>query len=320
MSEPTNHWKLGLFVVVGIGLAIAALAFIGTYSLKSDGVVYRSYFEEAVTGLESGAAVKFRGVTIGNVQTIGIAPDRKHVSVAYELDTPTVRKLGWAAGDLDAPRVHVPRDLRAQLASMGVTGMKYVQLDYFDSVRNPAPKLSFPTGNDHIPATPSTFASLEDSLLRFVDNFPAISERSIAVLEEVHGILAQMKDDKVPERAASTLQRMEETLTTVNAKLEALPVEELSESARMTAQQLNATLGQVQQVLARMDGDRGLLASVQRATDSVGDMAGRAHGMGNNLDATLSDFRELTQTMQSFLDTLERDSDMLIKGRAELPR
>jgi phospholipid/cholesterol/gamma-HCH transport system substrate-binding protein len=320
MSEPTNHWKLGLFVVVGIGLAIGALTFIGTYSLKNDGVVYRSYFEEAVTGLESGAAVKFRGVTIGNVQAIGIAPDRKHVSVVYELDAPTVRKLGWAAGDLDAPRVHVPRDLRAQLASMGVTGMKYVQLDYFDSKRNPVPKLGFPTGSDHIPSTPSTFKSLEDSVLKFVDTFPAISERSIAVLEEVHSLLAQMQKDQVPTRAASALQRMEETLTLVNRKLNALPIEELSESARMTAQQLNATLGQVQQVLARMDGDRGLLASVQRASDSVGDMAGRAHGMGDDLDATLSDFRELTQTMQAFLDTLERDSDMLIKGRAELPR
>lgn len=320
MSEPTNHWKLGLFVVVGIGLAVAALFLIGTMSLKSEGIVYRSYFEEAVTGLETGAAVKFRGVTIGRVESIGIAPDRKHVTVNYELDAPTARTLGWANGQRDEPSRHVPRALRAQLQSMGVTGVKYVQLDYFDEQRNPAPKLPFPTDDGTVPSAPSTFKSLEDSVLLFVDSFPAISQRSVEVLEQVHGLLEQMQSEQVPARAAAALERMEQTLTVVNAKLKALPVEELSQEARATAQQLNATMLQVQQVLARFDGDRGLLASVQRASDSVGDMAGRAHGMGDNLDATLRDFRELTQTMQAFLDTLERDSDMLVKGRAESPR
>jgi len=320
MSEPTNHWKLGLFVVVGLVLGIAALTFIGTLSLKSDGIIYKSYFEEAVTGLEPGAAVKYRGVSIGHVAAIGIADDRRHVSVSYELDAPTVRKLRWALGDHDEPRYSVPRDLRAQLQSQGVTGMKYVGLDYFVGDRVVYPKLPFKVGPETIASTPSTFKSLEDSVLRFVDTFPAIAERSSQVLEQVRSLLEDMQRDNISERAAATLQRMEETLTTVNVKLRALPIEELSESARATALQLNSTLAQVQQVLQRMDGDRGLLASVQRATDSVGDMAGRAHGMGDDLDATLSDFRQLTQTMQSFLDTLELDSDMLIKGRAELPR
>jgi paraquat-inducible protein B len=318
MSEPTNHWKLGLFVVVGTVLGIAALTFIGTYGLHEDGLQYRSYFEEAVTGLETGAAVKFRGVTIGHVDTIGIAEDREHVMVSYELDAPTVHRLGWAGGERDQPRFHVPRDLRAQLESQGVTGVKYLQLDYFDAQRYPLEPLPFATGPNTIPSTPSTFKSLEDSVLRFVDSFPAIAERSLAVLEQVHGLLAQMQSQQLPERAAGTLQHLDQTLVTVNAKLNALPVERLSEQAGTAVTQLNATLLQVQQLLARMDGDRGLLASVKRASDTVGDMAGRAHGMGDDLDATLSDFRELTQTMQSFLDSLERDPDMLFKGRAEI--
>ena len=320
MSEPTNHWKLGLFVVFGTVLGIAALTFIGTIGLHKDGVEYRSYFEEAVTGLETGAAVKFRGVTIGHVSTIGIADDRKHVAVSYELDAATAEHLGWVHGDRNKPSFHVPKDLRAQLESQGVTGVKYMQLDYFDTARYPRERLPFKVTANTIPATASTFKSLEDSLLRFVDTFPALSERSLAVLEQVQGLLQDMQKERVPARAASALEQMERTLTAVNAKINALPVERLSEQTEAAVTQLNATMLQVQQVLARMDGDRGLLASVQRASESVGDMAGRAHGMGDDLDATISDFRELTQTMQSFLDTLERDSDMLVKGRAEIGR
>ena len=32
MSSPTNHWKLGLFVVVGTLLALSATAYLGALS------------------------------------------------------------------------------------------------------------------------------------------------------------------------------------------------------------------------------------------------------------------------------------------------
>jgi hypothetical protein len=33
MPAPTNHWKLGLFVVVGVVLALVTLTFLGAESL-----------------------------------------------------------------------------------------------------------------------------------------------------------------------------------------------------------------------------------------------------------------------------------------------
>ncbi len=79
MSAPSNHWKLGLFVVAGVALFLTMLVFLGARSLQSETVTYKTYFDESVQGLEVGSPVKFRGVTIGNVSGIDIAADRRHV-------------------------------------------------------------------------------------------------------------------------------------------------------------------------------------------------------------------------------------------------
>ncbi|MEP7125951.1 MAG: mammalian cell entry protein, partial [Byssovorax sp.] len=63
MSAPTNHWKLGLFVVVGVVLTLTTVAVLGARSLRKEVSRYVSYFDESVQGLEVGSPIKFRGVT-----------------------------------------------------------------------------------------------------------------------------------------------------------------------------------------------------------------------------------------------------------------
>jgi paraquat-inducible protein B len=97
-----------------------------------------------------------------------------------------------------------------------------------------------------------------------------------------------------------------------------VPVAELSAEARAAIQNANVTMAKVQGVLDRVDGDTGLVASVQRATDSVGEVAGNAQLIGDDLSGTLREVREAAAALRQVLDALERDSDMLLKGRAEL--
>src|SRR4051812_4168906 len=123
MSTPTNHWKLGLFVVVGIGLAMCTIVFLGAQSLKKHGVDYKTYFDESVQGLEIGSPIKFRGVTIGNVSDIEIAPDRRHVGVTAELTGTNLNELGLTDIKGKKARITIPPDLRVQLVSQGITGV-----------------------------------------------------------------------------------------------------------------------------------------------------------------------------------------------------
>src|SRR3954466_12802668 len=94
MAAPTNHWKLGLFVVVGVVLALSTVAVLGARSLRKEVGRYVSYFDESVQGLEVGSPIKFRGVTIGTVGGIDIAPDHRHVEVTSNLGVAELSRLG----------------------------------------------------------------------------------------------------------------------------------------------------------------------------------------------------------------------------------
>jgi ABC-type transporter Mla subunit MlaD len=68
-------------------------------------------------------------------------------------------------------------------------------------------------------------------------------------------------------------------------------------------------------LLDRMDGDRGLLASAERFSNSLGDAASNANGFTTEMEHTLRDVSEAAAAVRDLADALERQPDMLIKGR-----
>src|SRR4051794_29738959 len=98
------YLRVGLLIVGGIALLVALIWFLAG-SRISRGSVFESYFSESVQGLEIGATVKYRGVTIGRITDIGLvsaeyADDKlidverqtyRQVLVRYIVDT---RKIG----------------------------------------------------------------------------------------------------------------------------------------------------------------------------------------------------------------------------------
>jgi paraquat-inducible protein B len=317
MSAPTNHWKLGLFVVVGFFLGVSAIVYLGARSLQKESVSYTSYLDEAVTGLDVGSPVRFRGVTVGSVSQIDIAPDHRHIEVTYQLGVAALSGFGLATARGQHTRMSVPADLRVQLGSQGITGVKYVLIDFFDPRDHPPPKLSFPLPQNYIPATSSTMKDIESSVVRAVDEFPALAQQLNQALGQVDRLLGEVNDSGLTSKAAATFVRTDHTLAVLERKLQQIPVAQLSQDARTAMAKVNANLDGLHDLLARVDGDRGLVASVQRASDSLGDAAGNAQGFGTELEDTLRNLGEAAAAIVDLVDALERDSDMLIKGRTK---
>lgn len=306
MTTPTNHWKLGLFVVASCLLGLGTIAFLASLSMNNDAITYTSYFDESVTGLDLGSTVKFRGVTVGTVSAIEVAPDRRHVEVSYELRVLVLERLGLASGKGRDAKLRIPADLRAQLGSSGLSGLKYILIDYFDAKTHPAPTLSFELPKNYIPGEPSTLKNLENSVVRAVDQFPLLAEEMMRVLGQVNAILADIQSQKVPERAITTLGNIDTTLLLLQAKMKAIDTGALSDDARKLIARLDAATVQVQFALE----------SVQHTSDSVGDVALNARNVGPDLSHTLRDVSEAAIALQKLLEALELDSSMLVKGRS----
>lgn len=317
MATPTNHWKLGLFVVVGLVVALAAVVYFGAESLRKEHVSYQTYFDESVQGLDVGAPVFFRGVRVGQVSAVGVAPDGRHVAVTLALFTRNLRRLGLGEGRGRETRIAVPSDLRVQLAHQGITGLKAVQLDFFDPTYNPPPVLRFETPERYIPSAKSTFERLEATVVHAFDRFPQVADALLDVAARTNRILDEFEQAHLPRQMQASLGELDQTLAAFRKAIGDAEVGEVSAQARASMDGLDRTVQRLDAVLARLDGERGLLASAQRATDAVGDAASTAPALGDEVTVTLREIQEAAESFRELTEALERDPDMLLRGRRE---
>ena len=320
MATPTNHWKLGLFVVVGLVVAIGSVAALGARSLEKETVSYQSFFDESVQGLDVGSPVKFRGVTVGSVSIINVAPDHRHVAVTCGLEVTQLQDLGLATSHGGKARIAVPPDLRVQLGSTGLTGVKFVSIDFFPTKDNPIMALPFAVPENYIPSAQSTMKNLEDSVVHAVDRFPELADQIVQLLGKISRLLEDVTDEHIPEKASMTLAHVNEVLSSVQLAVKVADVGALSHEARTTMSSVNLTVTQMGALVERLQGEKGLVASIERASNAVGDVAHGATGVGQDLEETMRDVQEAAAAVQRLGDELDRDPDMLLKGRTRAAR
>ncbi|TMH09965.1 MAG: MCE family protein [Betaproteobacteria bacterium] len=74
MESDKHYFIEGLFII-GVSIA-AAFAFVWLANAgHRDDVLYRIHFTESVSGLSLGDPVKYRGVDVGTVKSMGIDTD-----------------------------------------------------------------------------------------------------------------------------------------------------------------------------------------------------------------------------------------------------
>src|SRR5437899_669176 len=112
MENKAHAMAAGIFVVVVAALLVMLAAWLTRDTGQRDS--YEISTREAVTGLQSQAAVRYRGVEVGKVASIGFDPKTQgNVLIRLEVDH-------------EAP---VSTDTFATLSYQGVTGLAFVQLD-----------------------------------------------------------------------------------------------------------------------------------------------------------------------------------------------
>jgi phospholipid/cholesterol/gamma-HCH transport system substrate-binding protein len=324
--KPKTYAKLGLFTILGC-VAIVATAFgLGLRSAHPEIVRYHSYFDESVQGLEIGSPVRYRGVSIGSVANIEIAPNRRHVDVSLSLKVSDVKRLGLVDPAVSSSkpnpastRMLVPPDLRAQLGSQGITGVKFVNIDFFDPKTNPVSVLAFAADPNTIPAAASLMKGLEDSLAKALDRLPELLEGILASLGKVDGILDEVHEQRLPQALTKTLANLDSTVTDLLVMISHIDHAKLPEKTTKAFDRIDAAMAKVSAILERFDGDTGLVASTKRATDAVGDVSKTMSSSSGQLDRTLRDLSEAARSVRELADAVDRDPDMLVKGRARTP-
>lgn len=334
MARRTNEWKLGLFVVASAAVAIGALIWLGANRLQRETLEVVTFFDEPVDGLDPGSPVKYLGVTIGQVKTISLAEDTRHVKVTTEIFVDELVRLDLPT-DLPTQEEQVDSGLRVQLVTSALTGVSYLEGSFFDVEDNPPPEYPFPIPSNTVHTVPSTLKSLETGLVDAMKSIPEVVEHTSHILERFESAMDDIQFRKLSNQAIEMMASLQERLD----KLDEMPVLVEGEAAmsearlalseiRVVVQDLAGENGRIVALLERYDevgSDLQLAirdANLPRASESLQTMSGDVGSAANELGllsvelrSDLVYMRRALRSLSSLSSSLERDPGALLHGR-----
>jgi paraquat-inducible protein B len=280
--------------------------------LHKDTIQFVTYFDESVQGLGLGAPTTFRGVPLGTVSGIHVAPDHRRVEVVMQLERGELLRAGYRETEPESPP---PADLRAQLGSQGITGVRFILIDYFNPEHNPPPELPFTPGHHYIPAAVSTLRNVEQAVVLALERLPEVGAKVGVVLERLDRVMLDFEGQKMPLRIGASLNELERTLRAVRGMLEHADVARVSNKAQATMDGMVKTLADLDRLFTRLQDENGLLADAERTTQLFGDVAQGGTTLEAEVGTLIQRVSEATESFRRLADALERDPDMLLKGR-----
>jgi ABC-type transporter Mla subunit MlaD len=307
MSPFARYVKLGFFTTLIAVLAIGAAVWLGIIGRGPATTQYHCFVDNSVQGLDVGAAVKFRGVEIGSVESVKLAADARHIDVMLSIDVPHARAL-----EPDAPDSPV----RAKAVMLGITGVKIIDFDVVDPKTSPRPELPFPPPPNTIATAPTMLEGLERELDKLATQLPPLIDGLSKAVAGLSVVVDTVNDEGVVKKVTGAIQNVSSAAAELGKLSKALGESRLPEGIEEGINGLNDALGRVNVVLERIGGDGGLVMSAQRATDAFGDLGRSAAGSGARLDTTLRDVDEAARAIRDLAIELQQQPDILLKGRA----
>jgi phospholipid/cholesterol/gamma-HCH transport system substrate-binding protein len=288
METRAHHVLIGLFTVLSI---VAALLF-GLWLARSNTMTaYRDYeivFQEAVTGLSEGAAVRYSGIKVGTVTKLMLDPhDPRQVLARVRLSASTP----------------VRADTRAKLTMTGVTGLAIIQLS--GGSPNSPPLNVTPGRLPTILAEPSPLTKLLGS-----------SEDIILNINQVVTSLNRVLSDENVQRITRTLIHLDQATGAIAEQRE--DIRQLLDQLAAASRSANATLQQTEQLMQQTNAlvsteGRASMASLARTTATLDQLVQNNRSSLESGVQGLSEFgpaiRELRQTLESLRAIMRRLND-----------
>jgi len=190
MSDDTSYFKIGSFVLVGLGLIIFALLVFGSSKLFQPIVYVETYFEESIQGISEGTPVKYRGLQIGYIKKIAftneIYEDHKDADIKmynrsiYVRIAITSKLFTRLSGDEVRQFLskEVAQGLRVKLVAQGLTGISYLELDYVYPIP-PLHPITWSARDFYIPSVTSTLTRLSENAQYIMNELKDVNFKKI---------------------------------------------------------------------------------------------------------------------------------------------
>ncbi len=321
MATRAQQIRLGIFFLVS--LAVLALFFIvvaGSHLLHQRDIYYIAS-NSPVSGLNKGADVKYLGFSIGRVEDIAIAQDDL-ATVVIEISVE--RRLAENA---------IRTDTQARVASLGITGLKYIELfGGSDAASVAPPGATIVAGETFFGSMQERAEVLSAKVEQTIDNLNALlgsdNQRTFNELLSNAGHLLATANALIADNRAAfdettanmvvASRSLAQASATVATTTDSLRVLLLGARLQQTVEDLQVTMHKLRQ---QMDGPVPLLVARMDTVISHIDrtFVGIDQTVGASRQNLLRAMRELEETLQNIRETTElvrENPAVLIRGHS----
>lgn len=288
-------------MVAGVVIACVLVAIPLGASFTNRQKTFFAYFTgESLSGLEQGAQVKFNGVPIGKVDKITYDPrDLARVRVEFKIQQ-------------DFP---MKKDMFAQTGAMGITGLKYVEIQ---GGSNSAPLLK---PDSEIPTKMSVMASITGKaevivgkIELLLNHLNKITEPdSLGSIKKVLGNLEVITDDfkNLFGNTGPDLQRMSGAAEKVIIRLDSI-----SRDVKSLTGTLNKSLSS-QQISSIMGSADSTVRSVKSLTENINLMVKQSR---EDFSVSMQNLRETMENADELMKELSENPSLLLRGEQQKER
>jgi phospholipid/cholesterol/gamma-HCH transport system substrate-binding protein len=294
MQSVRTKFSVGLFVIIGMTAEILVILWLGMAQYFQEGHKYTAYFDESVQGLSQDAAVKYRGVNVGRVEQINVAPDGRLIEIVFTLDK-TLRNT---------------TNLVAQIKSVGITGIMFVELerqapDELVSV----PDYKFEPKHPVVATRPSEMKQLLSDINEILGSIKEVDVEGISVqlsqlLEKSNQLLDTQRWSRLRSSAEESLQNINGLITDTRKA-----VNQIDAAINTSADRFDSAVNQVGKAAETADD---LFA---RGSASLDGAEVRVRDYDRQMADIMEELREAATGINSMINQLERQPSQILYGR-----
>ncbi len=326
MSEKASYFKIGVFVIFAVVLAVGSVVVFGSGVLDPEPIRIETYFDTTVTGLEVGAKFLARGVDFGEVESIEFA------RTAYSLDPMSDDGLRYgryivvviamspaniAVTDPEQQRLQIQRliagGLRLRFASQGLTGVAYLDGDFLDPEDYPPFDVPWEPRHPYLPSAPSTFGAIAESIDTVARNlgeveFQETFDELNGLLADIHVTVDNINNSLSGERLDSILTSIDEGMESFSAAMVSVQEASASLNQEIQSEEFQATLTNIEQTTARLPSGVDELNALLRRLNNY------AAGSYGDIDTTLANLRLISDGIRQLTDLAKRYPSQILFG------
>ena len=332
MSRHASTPLIGAFVLGAALLVAITIGLFGAGAFSSNKATFICFFEDSVNGLETGAPVKCKGVSIGKVSRVLLhsrfQPDTDNsVPVILEIDGHLLSARGFAEIFSDLATAATPADprnrpLRARLQQQSLlTGLHYIELDFLPNAPAKYHKKDPADGPVEIPTLASNLGALVRAITQTIERLSRIEFAAMG--EKADRILGQVENGFAAIDFKTLNKNLLELTANANALLDDPQTRKLSEN-------LNATLATAQDFASRLEGRvdplaadiaktteeaRRTLTQLNRVAENLQKVSHPETGLTPQLNETLRQISSAAEAVRALAAYLERRPDTLLRGK-----